>query len=204
MTNDHVEKHPDIPEKCATADRTNIHHNHKGRSSESRVDKGIILEALDIRPGQTILDAGCGNGYMSKEFSRLVDHSGKVYALDPDQEAIETLRAETIGTNIEPIRADITTTTAIEESSVDLIYLSNVIHGFTNDQLEGFRREVKRLLKPNARLAIVEIDKQDTPFGPPLEIRFSPDELRRAIPLVPKATVEVGPFFYMQVFENRE
>jgi ubiquinone/menaquinone biosynthesis C-methylase UbiE len=37
-------------------------------------------------PGQTILDAGCGNGCMSKEFSKLLNNTGKVYALDPSKE----------------------------------------------------------------------------------------------------------------------
>jgi ubiquinone/menaquinone biosynthesis C-methylase UbiE len=185
-------------------DRTHVHHEHKGRSSESRLDKAILLEALDIQSGQCVLDAGCGDGYMSKEFSRLVGRGGKVYALESDPERIVTLKEETVGTNIEPILADITTTTTIEESSIDLIYLSNVIHGFANNQLEGFRREVKRLLKPGARLAIVEIDKRETSFGPPMEIRFSPEELRRAIPLAAKATVAINESFYMQVFENAE
>jgi len=139
-------------------------HRHRGKSSESFIDKDIILRALNIRLGQTILDAGCGNGYMSKEFARVLNKTGKVYALDPDREAIETLKEETEGTNIETIIADITKKIPIEEASIDLIYLSTVIHGFQEDQRSNFQKEAKRLLKPNARLAIVEIQKQDTPF----------------------------------------
>jgi ubiquinone/menaquinone biosynthesis C-methylase UbiE len=109
---------------------------------------------------------------------------------------------ETQGTNIEPIETDITTTTPLAKSSVDLIYLSTVLHGFSKDQIESFNKEVKRLLKPNGRLAVIEIHKHDTPFGPPLHIRFSPAELKQAINLTPKSLVEVGQYFYMQVFEN--
>ena len=69
----------------------------------------------------------------------------------------------------------------MEESSIDLIYLSTVFHGFQEDQIANFQKEIKRLLKPNARLAIVEIQKQDTPFGPPMDIRFSPEELIQTI-----------------------
>ena len=183
---------------------TNMTHRHRGKSSESFLDKDIILRELNILPGQTILDAGCGNGYMSKEFSRVLNNTGKVYALDPDREAIETLKEETKGTNIETIEADITKTTPIEESSIDLIYLSTVLHGFQEDQIANFQKEIKRLLKPNARLAIVEIQKQDTPFGPPLDIRFSPEELIQTVNLNPKALVEVGQYFYMQIFENKK
>jgi ubiquinone/menaquinone biosynthesis C-methylase UbiE len=97
---------------------------------------------------------------------------------------------------------DITKSTHIEGASVDLIYLSTVLHGFSKEDIDGFQKEVKRLLKPNAILAIVEIKKEETPFGPPLDIRFSPDELKETITLNPKSLVEVGEYFYMMIFEN--
>ncbi|MBN1488412.1 MAG: class I SAM-dependent methyltransferase [Phycisphaerae bacterium] len=175
-------------------------HSHGGRSSESLLDKGTILRELDIRPGQAVLDAGCGNGYMAKEFAHRVGDMGKVYALDPDKAAIETLRLETQGSNIEAIEGDVTKTTVLATASVDLIYLSTVFHGFSKDQIRGFGNEVGRLLKPRARLAVVEIDKRNTPFGPPLDTRFSPTELKQAIAMVPLKTVEVGQYFYMQLF----
>jgi ubiquinone/menaquinone biosynthesis C-methylase UbiE len=180
----------------------NKKHHHRGKSSESRLYKDIILKELNIRSGQTILDAGCGNGYMSKEFLKLLNNTGKVYALDPDESAIEILKEETQGTNIETIVGDITRKTQIEDATVDLMYLSTVFHGFSKGEIDGFQKEVKRLLKPNAVLAIIEIIKEETPFGPPLDIRFSPDELKETITLNPKSLVAVGEYFYMQTFEN--
>jgi ubiquinone/menaquinone biosynthesis C-methylase UbiE len=179
-------------------------HQHRGKSSESLLNKEQILKNLNIQAGQTILDAGCGNGYMSKAFSKKVTQSGKVYALDPDTESIEILRKETQGTNIEPMEGDITKRTQLNKSSVDLIYLSTVIHGFSKQQMQGFLQEAKRLLKPNAVLAIVEIEKKETPFGPPLNIRFSPDELKEIIRLAPLNTIQVGEHFYMLIFKKTD
>ena len=82
--------------------------HHKGNSTEWLLNKEVILRELNILPGQTILDVGCGNGYMTKEFSRLLNNTGKVYAIDKAKEAMEILKEETIGTNILPIEADIT------------------------------------------------------------------------------------------------
>ncbi|MEJ2657598.1 MAG: class I SAM-dependent methyltransferase [Desulfobacterales bacterium] len=127
-------------------------HRHAGRSSESFINKDIILRTLNILPMQTILDAGCGNGYMSKEFSKVLNNTGKVYAIDSNKEAIQTLKEETKETNIETMEADITKGIPIKESSIDLIYLSTVIHGFQEGQVARFQKEVKRLLKPNGRL----------------------------------------------------
>jgi len=178
-------------------------HHHRGKSSESLLDKGAILSALAIEFGQTVLDAGCGNGYMSKEFSQRVGDSGRVYALDPDETGIALIREETKGTNIVALVGDITTTTQLPASTIDLIYLSTVFHIFSPEQIKGFEVEVKRLLAPRGRLSIVEIVKRATPFGPPLNMRFSPQDLTQALRLPPLGAVEVGEYFYMQLFENR-
>jgi ubiquinone/menaquinone biosynthesis C-methylase UbiE len=181
----------------------NKKHHHTGKSSEIHLDRSIILKALNIHSGQAIVDAGCGSGYMSKEFSRILNKTGKVYALDPDEAIIEKLKEETKGTNIETIVGDIARRTQIESASIDLVYLSTVFHGFSENEIDGFQEEVKRLLKPNAILAIVEFKKIKTPFGPPLEIRYSPNDLREAITLETKSMVEVGEYFYMQSFVNK-
>jgi ubiquinone/menaquinone biosynthesis C-methylase UbiE len=178
-------------------------HHHRRESSESLLDKGAILSALAIESGQAILDAGCGNGYMAKEFSRLVGDSGKVYALDPDKTCITVLRKETKGMNIVALVGEITTTINLPSSAIDLIYLSTVFHIFSPEQIKGFEAEVKRLLAPRGKLAIVEIVKRATPFGPPLNMRLSPEDLKQALRLAPLGAVEVGEYFYMQLFENR-
>jgi len=194
---DNVSNHSEMEEYGESA---NQKHRHRGKSSERYLNKDIILKELNIRSGQTILDAGCGNGYMSKEFSKLLNNTGKVYALDPDKAALEILKQETKGTNIETIEGNISKKTQIKSSSVDLIYLSTVFHGFSEGEIHGFQKEVNRLLKSNAVLSIVEIKKEKTPFGPPLHIRFSPDELKETIALIPKSLVDVGEYFYMQTF----
>jgi ubiquinone/menaquinone biosynthesis C-methylase UbiE len=94
-------------------------HHHAGKSSERFLDKEMILKELNIFPGEIILDAGCGNGYMSKEFSRRLNNTGKIYALDPDPKAIEILKAQAKDTNIIPLLGDITKATEIADASLD-------------------------------------------------------------------------------------
>ncbi|NLI31196.1 MAG: class I SAM-dependent methyltransferase [Deltaproteobacteria bacterium] len=180
----------------------NLKHRHRGKSSERHLNKNAILAGLMIGPGQVVLDAGCGNGYMAKEFARLTGKTGKVYALDTDSTSIEVLKSETEGTTIEPFVGDITEETRLSASSIDLIYVATVIHGFSRTEMEGFLKEADRLMKPNGRLAIVEIKKEDTPFGPPLHIRFSPEELKQLISFTPTQLIDVGQFFYMQTFKK--
>jgi SAM-dependent methyltransferase len=114
---------------------------------------------------------------MSKEFSKRVGRTGCVYALAPDEVSIATLLAEIAGTNIVAVVGDITGATGLPASRFDLVYLSTVVHGFAQEQFTGLEAEVKRLLSPQGRLAIVEIVKRVPPFGPPLARRMSPEEL---------------------------
>jgi len=175
--------------------------NNMGKFSEGLLNNKIIIINLNISPGQTILDAGCGNGYMAKKFSKLVGNTGKIYALDPDNRLIASLKKE-IGkeSNIIAFVGDITKRTELKDSSVDLVYLSTVFHIFSDIQIAGFENEVNRILKHEAQLAIININKEDTPFGPPVEMRSSPEELRNRLSFVPKKLIEVGEHFYMQLF----
>lgn len=176
--------------------------HHRERSSESLMDKDEILAGLSITPGQIILDAGCGNGYMAKAFAELTGETGKVYALDPDPVVIDILKTETQGTIIEPFVGDITEETKLERFSIDLIYLSTVVHGFSRSQMLGFVKEVKRLLRPEGRLAIVEINKEVTTIGPPLEKKISPEELKEIVSMTPTGLIKAGQYFYMQIFNK--
>jgi len=113
-------------------------HHHRGKSSEGLLNQATILGALGIEAGWTVLDAGCGNGYMARAFSKRVGAEGRVFALDPDEAAISALRAETSGSNITAVVGDITFPTDLPPEAFDLIYLSNVLHGFSPGRIKGF------------------------------------------------------------------
>ena len=105
-----------------------------GKFSEGLLDDGTILANLNICAGQTILDAGCGNGDVAKKLSKLVGNTGKIYALDPDSGSIANLKKEVEKTNIEAFVGDITKPTGLKESSIDLVYISTVFHIFSESQ----------------------------------------------------------------------
>ncbi len=63
-----------------------------------------------VRPGMTVIDIGCGMGHFSLGMARLVGTSGKVIAVDLQQEMLDTLmrRADRAGVarQITPVLCD--------------------------------------------------------------------------------------------------
>lgn len=176
----------------------------KRKFSEGLLNDEAILEKLQIVPGQIILDAGCGNGYMAKKFSVLVGKTGKVYALDKDIHSINNLENEITESNVEVLFGDITQKTKFKNSSIDLIYLSTVFHIFSQKQIISFEKEVTRILKIGGKLAIININMNNTNFGPPIEMRITPDDLKNKLSLSPGEHIAAGEHFYMQLFVKTE
>ncbi|AKB61278.1 hypothetical protein MSMAP_1293 [Methanosarcina mazei SarPi] len=148
-------------------------------------DPDLIFSELKLKAGDYFLDMGCGPGDYSIWASKIVGNSGMVYALEKWQDLIDDL-TEKVDlkefTNIVGIVSDITKPLSIEESCIDVYFISTVLHSLdlAKDSNMIFN-EVHRVLKPDGRLAIIECKKEEMSFGPPLHMRLSPEELENII-----------------------
>ena len=158
-----------------------MEHKHHGKSSAKFFNAGEILSELNLKGCETFIDAGCGDGYVSKEAVGCLP-DGLVYAVDVYEEAINDLneyKDKNGISNLINIQADITKDVPeIDEGSVDVILMINVFHGFkASDEMDEVALNLKRLLKTGGKLAIVEFKPIEMKFGPPLEIRCSHVEI---------------------------
>lgn len=164
----------------------NLRHAHEGEerqksgiSSFGRLDTAQVFLDLNIKKGDIFLDIGCGAGDYSVQAAELVGNTGMVYALDQWEEIDIKLRALEHG-NIFPVVADIKEYLPLADNSCDICFVAMVLHGIELDSSgANFFSEVHRILKQKGRIAIIEIKKEETPFGPPMEIRYSADELEQ-------------------------
>lgn len=160
-----------------------MEHRHHGKSSATFLDTDDILKQLDFKGNETFMDAGCGDGHIS---IRAIDEylpDGCVYAVDFYNQAIEDLKVYKKDNNVEnliPIEADITKCIpCVEDNSIDVILLVNVVHGFkASGQMDDVISEISRMTRDGAKVAIVEFKPIEMKYGPPVDIRFSPDELK--------------------------
>ncbi len=111
----------------------------------------------------------------------MVGDSGIIYALDKWAYMVDGLKEEATTRgfgNIRPITTDITEPLPIHEQSIDVCLMSTVLHIFSLSKIEKtLFPEIRRILKPDGRVVVIECKKEDRPSGPPKHMRLSPQEL---------------------------
>lgn len=129
------------------------------REEEEQPDRA--LELIGIKPGMIIADVGAGSGYMSVRLARRVGQGGKVYANDLQATMLKLLqnnvRREKL-TNIELVQGT-ATDTRLPAGAIDLALLVDVYHEFWYPQ--EMLRSIRRSLKPNGQLVLLEYRKED-------------------------------------------
>ena len=161
-----------------------MEHRHHGKSSATFLDSEEILTELNLKGNETFLDAGCGDGYISKKAIEKYLPEGKVFAVDAYAESVKDLREYVDENDIEnliPIEADITKAIpGVDDGSVDVILMLNVFHGFKEpSQKEDVINELKRITKPDGKIAIMDFKPIEMTKGPPIDVRISHIEMEK-------------------------
>jgi cyclopropane fatty-acyl-phospholipid synthase-like methyltransferase len=130
-------------------------------SREREEDCAMLLEALHVKPGMTVCDMGCGNGFYTLQLARMVGGDGKVLAVDIQPEMLHLLseRAKAEGIdNIELIQGS-PIDPKLPPQTVELMLIVDVYHEFSHP--EQMLRAIRRSLKPDGRVALAEFRLED-------------------------------------------
>lgn len=137
---------------CASAKRF----AYEGFSRDSEQQPERVVSELHLKPGERIADVGAGGGYFTWRFADAVGPTGKVYAVDIDQDMTGYLSATASQRgyrNVETILAA-PDDAKLPAGGVDLVFTCNTYHHIENRP--AYFARLKRSLAPGARVAIID------------------------------------------------
>jgi len=129
---------------------------------DERLQPERVMDAIGIRPGMVVGEAGAGRGYFTFKLARRVGPTGKVYANDIDREALDHVRQvcrdEGIG-NIETVVGEVEDP-LFPVSGLELVMLVYALHDFSRPV--AFLQNLKKYLKPNGTVVILDQDPESS------------------------------------------
>lgn len=104
-------------------------------------------------------DFGAGTGHYARAAAAVVGSSGRVYAIDVQEDVLKHLKLNTLAhhqSTIETLWGDIEKLggTHLRDASLDAIILANVLFQISNRS--GLLGEIKRVLVPGGKLMVVD------------------------------------------------
>jgi ubiquinone/menaquinone biosynthesis C-methylase UbiE len=180
-----------------------------GKSASDRIDPEKLLAFLPIRSDSAILDMAGGFGAYAFAMASLCPH-GKIFVFYLREEGFERFMDEILDdavTNIIP-NIVIPSSLPLGSGTMDLCLLTKVFHAlFQHGSDQEALVEIKRVLKPDGVLAVIEYKKTTGSPGPPIKIRIAPgelDETLRCAGFIPtiKQEIEIGPYHYLSLYRK--
>ncbi|MBM0108455.1 class I SAM-dependent methyltransferase [Steroidobacter sp. S1-65] len=129
------------------------------REAEERPQ--LVIDALEIKAGQTIADLGAGSGYYSFRIAPLVGQKGRVLAIDVEPRMLRIISERARRGGVDNVTTVLGTPSDpnLEPNSVDLLFMVDVYHEL-EFPLETMTK-VRAALKPGGRVALIEYRAED-------------------------------------------
>jgi len=141
------------------------------------LNSDVIWGKTRLADPDALIDIGAGTGLFALLFANKIKR-GKVYACDISEEMItwmnDNIPAEMKGIVI-PVKME-ETSVPLAYGIADLVYMINLHHEL--EQPLRLLKEAHRLLKKDGKLMIIDWKKEETPEGPPFEIRITAETIQ--------------------------
>ncbi len=151
-------------------------------SRQREEDCKLLLEQLKLKPGQTVCDMGCGNGFYALQMAKAVGPKGKVYAVDIQPQMLRLLEARAKEAGIENIVSVLGTLTdpKLPEGKIDLVLMADVYHEFSHpvQMLAATRKSLSK----EGVIALAEFRMEDPKVPIKLLHKMSKKQIMKEFP----------------------
>ncbi len=153
------------------------------RNTREREERcSLMLANLGIKPGMTVCDMGCGNGFHALKMAKMTGPTGSVLAVDVQPEMLKLLRERSEKEGIENITPILGSFhhPRLPANSVDMILLVDVYHEFSHPvtMLKGMRDS----LRPEGVIVLVEFRAEDPKVPIKLLHKMSKEQILKELP----------------------
>jgi|GEM_PF-318207 len=132
------------------------------RKTREDEENGVALrEWLAVKPGQTLCDLGCGNGYHTLPLAEEVGDQGRMFAVDLQPQMLVMLEQRTADAqldNVEFVEATIDDP-KLPQDSCDLVLMVDVYHELSHPV--RVMRRVRAALREGGEVVLVEFRAED-------------------------------------------
>ena len=116
----------------------------------------LIADLAELRPGESVLDVGCGTGTLAIVAKQRVGEAGRVCGIDPAprQIARDRAKATRLGCSIE-FQLGVIEQIDYPDQSFDIVQSTFMIDHVPPDLQRQGLKEIARVLKPRGRLLVM-------------------------------------------------
>lgn len=127
-----------------------------------RAFREFAADLVEVGPGESVLDLGCGTGAWAMVLKRRVGAGGHVAGIDLSRPLVAGAQRKARRARL-PIDLRVASVEQLPfaDATMDLIVSSLVMHHLAPDVLERAVSEIRRVLKPGGRVAIVDFHSLD-------------------------------------------
>jgi ubiquinone/menaquinone biosynthesis C-methylase UbiE len=127
-------------------------------SRDERLQPERVMDAIGVRPGMVVGEAGAGRGYFTFKLSRRVGPGGRVYANDIDEDALghvrKVCRDEGIA-NVETVVGEVDDP-RFPVTGLEMVVMVYALHDFSRPV--PFLQNLKKYLARGGTVAILDQD----------------------------------------------
>lgn len=122
-----------------------------------RVFREKVIDLARLKPGESVLDVGCGTGTLAITAKRRVGSTGKVYGIDASPEMIARASKKARKARVEVIfKNEVVEALPFPDAHCDAVLSTLMLHHLPRMTREQCVLEIRRVLKPGGRVLAVD------------------------------------------------